>query len=117
MVTELWTVLWIATDPSREPRIIADYTKAIALNPDDADAYNNRGFAYKQKGAVDRAIADFDKAIALNPKHVKAYNNRGNTYEQKGEVDCAIADFRKALAIDPSRSTSRDNLKRLGVTP
>ncbi len=57
MVTELWTLLWIATDPGREPRIIADYDEAIALNPNDAIAYTNRGAAYGKKG--ERAFFDF----------------------------------------------------------
>ncbi|MGH6907325.1 MAG: tetratricopeptide repeat protein [Aestuariivirga sp.] len=47
---------------------IADYDKAIALNPEYAEAYNNRGNAYYRKGKYDRAIADYDKAIALNPE-------------------------------------------------
>jgi len=34
---------------------IADYTKAIALDPKYAFAYVNRGHAYGRKGEVDRA--------------------------------------------------------------
>ena len=36
-------------------RAIANYAKAIALNPNDAISYNNRGLAYGRKGEVDRA--------------------------------------------------------------
>src|SRR3989338_6791372 len=46
---------------------IEAYTKAIALDPNDALAYNNRGAAYANKGQYDRAIEDYNKAIALNP--------------------------------------------------
>ena len=46
-------------------RAIADYDKAIELNPKLAPAYNDRGNVYSAKGDYDRAIADFDKAIEL----------------------------------------------------
>jgi len=45
---------------------LADYSKAIELNPDFADAYYGRGYALLKKGEYDRGWADFDKAIALN---------------------------------------------------
>ncbi|MHC4488962.1 MAG: tetratricopeptide repeat protein [Planctomycetota bacterium] len=31
------------------------------MNPRSADAYRNRGFAYKAKGEYDQAIADLNK--------------------------------------------------------
>ena len=44
---------------------IADYTKAIELNPDYAQAYNKRGFAYLMLGPKSKAQADFKRAIEL----------------------------------------------------
>jgi lipoprotein NlpI len=55
---------------------IADYDKAISLDPNWARIYNNRGFAKVRKGDFDAAIADLDKAIALDPTDAYAYNNR-----------------------------------------
>jgi len=83
-------------------RAIADYTKAIALDPNDATAYNNRGLAYGRKGEYDRAVADYAKALALDPNVALAYTNRGVSYDKKGEYDRAIADFSKVREIDPS---------------
>jgi Flp pilus assembly protein TadD len=40
---------------------------AIELNPKFAPAYNGRGFAYGNKGDLDRAIADLNTAIELDP--------------------------------------------------
>jgi tetratricopeptide (TPR) repeat protein len=37
---------------------IADYTKAIELKPDLAEAYFNRGIEYEKLGQRDKAIAD-----------------------------------------------------------
>ena len=44
---------------------IADYSKAIELNPDFA-AYNNRGNVYNRQGKYTQAISDFNKAIDSN---------------------------------------------------
>jgi tetratricopeptide (TPR) repeat protein len=54
-------------DKGKYDEAIADYTKAISLDPNDATAYTNRGLAYESKGEVDRAIADYTKAIEINP--------------------------------------------------
>ncbi len=59
-------------DKGKYDDAIADYEKAIALDPKYALAYTNRGVAYYRKGAFDRAIADHSKAIALEPKFAHA---------------------------------------------
>jgi lipoprotein NlpI len=46
------------------------------LNPDHAEAYNQRGLAYLANGAHDRAIADFDRAVQLDPENLYARRNR-----------------------------------------
>lgn len=48
-------------------RAIAEFNQAIALAPQDAEPYHNRGMAYKGLGQMDRANADFDKAEELDP--------------------------------------------------
>ena len=40
---------------------------AIAINPKDAVAYNDRGVAYEKTGNIDGALADYSKAIELDP--------------------------------------------------
>lgn len=57
---------------------VADYTKAIELDPKDADAVTNRGRAYYLLGEKDKAIADWRAALVLDPKHEIA---RGNLKE------------------------------------
>ena len=75
---------------------VADYTEAIRLKPDLADAYYGRGLALGKKGDVDRSIADFSDAIRLNPKYAPAYYDRGVAYGMKrGAEDSAIADYIK----------------------
>jgi tetratricopeptide (TPR) repeat protein len=80
---------------------IADYTRAININPRYAAAYVNRGVARKAKGDLKGAIADYDRAISLNPRLKEAYNNRGLARQLQGQLKEAIADFDKALELDP----------------
>lgn len=89
-----------------DDQAIADYSKAIALKPDIAIAYIDRGLAYSKKGLDDQAIADFTKAIALQPYPAdliaRAYIERGSAYSKKGLDDQAITDYTKAIALDHS---------------
>ena len=55
---------------------IADYNKAIKLNPRDT-AYYNRGCAKFDLKDYNGALEDFTKAIELDPTFANAYYNRG----------------------------------------
>ena len=97
---------------------IEDYNKAIELKPDDADAYNNRGNAYKALKEYQKAIADYTKAIELKPDYATAYNNRGSAYDDLKDYQKAIADYTKAIELNPdyadvyyNRAISHKNLK------
>ncbi|MDP3110647.1 MAG: tetratricopeptide repeat protein [Thermodesulfovibrionales bacterium] len=45
--------------------VIEALTKAIALNPNYAQTYNNRGAVYYMKGNMGRAISDYQKACDM----------------------------------------------------
>ena len=66
VVTSMFIVNGMAYADAAED--ILKYTEQIAQNPNDADAYYNRGNAYYDLGQYERAIQDYDKAIELNPK-------------------------------------------------
>jgi tetratricopeptide (TPR) repeat protein len=80
---------------------IADYTKAIESNPNNAAAYLRRGIAHLEAFALNSAIADFTRAIELNPSNASAITNRGTAHYEKGEHDRAMADFTRAIEINP----------------
>ena len=96
---------------------IADYTKAIKIDPQHENAYSNRGIAKDELGDLQGAIADLNKAIEIDPEYAKAYNNRGTTKGKLKDYQGAIADLNKALEIDPeytiayiNRGTAKDLL-------
>ena len=85
------------------------YSRAIELSPNNAEAYNNRGVTYQEKGELDRAIEDYSKAIQFKPKLAFAYINRGVTYREKGELDRAIEDCSKAIQLKPNYAEAYNN--------
>jgi len=86
---------------------IADYDKAIALNPNNAAAYNNRAVIYHEKGEYDRSIADLTKAITIDPSKVY-FINRGSVYSGMGQVERAIADYTMAMDLNPNDAIALD---------
>ena len=79
---------------------ITDYDIAIRLNPDNANAYNNRGVAKAKLGQHFAAIADYDIAIRLKPDDAIAYSNRGNAKSELGQHFAAITDFDTAIRLN-----------------
>jgi Tfp pilus assembly protein PilF len=76
--------------------------KAIQKDPGLAEAYNNRGNAYRDMEQYGLAMQDYNKAISLNPKLEKTFNNRGNIYFDQRNFEMAIEDYNRALALNPS---------------
>ena len=82
-------------------RAIVNYTQAIRLKPDYADAYYNRGIAKDDLGQYVAAIADYDTAIRLKSDSADAYVNRGIVKDNLGQHFAAIADYDTAIRLKP----------------
>jgi tetratricopeptide (TPR) repeat protein len=76
---------------------IEQFTEAIRLDPQDADAYGNRGLSYGELGEHQRAIKDYTEVIRLNPqrKYALAYYNRAMAYSSLGMDEEAARDWAK----------------------
>jgi tetratricopeptide (TPR) repeat protein len=81
---------------------IAAYTRALELDKNYPDAYNNRGVAYLSQRDYAAAVADFSRSIELAPSEAAAYNNRGSIYFSQAKFEESIADFTAAIKIKPS---------------
>jgi Tfp pilus assembly protein PilF len=78
------------------------YTKAIEINPYNAQFYYYRGLAYNKKNLFPLAIEDFNKAITYQPNYPSAYESRGFSHYEMGQQDAAIADYTKSIELDSS---------------
>jgi tetratricopeptide (TPR) repeat protein len=80
---------------------LADYDRALALNPHAPTAWNNRGRILAERGERDSAIASFDRAIALRPEFADVWNNRGGQKLLRGDLEGGVRDISRAIALDP----------------
>lgn len=82
---------------------IEDYTRALELSPNLAEAYNNRAYTYMVQEDYSAALSDLNKAIELRPDYVNALMNRGDihNYYYQIDYDLAIADYDRILRLRP----------------
>jgi len=71
---------------------IADYDKAIEIDPSFAEAHYNRGSSFYEMGRYEAAIADLTRAIELNPNDARYYGQRSLIYLFADCMDLAQAD-------------------------
>jgi len=98
---------------------VADFSESIRLNPDNALAYDERGFALMKLGQHMQAINDFSSSFEMNPLNVKTFVNRGTSHAKVGNYAQAVADYDEALKIDPTHASAMHNravaLTKLGM--
>jgi tetratricopeptide (TPR) repeat protein len=80
---------------------LADYTRAVELEPEDPRGYFCRGHFFLKAGDPDAAIADFTEAIGLRPDLGQGYLERGQAHLALGAPDEALDDFNEAARWGP----------------
>ena len=82
---------------------VQDCEKAIEIDPDFGNPYNDIGVYLMQLGLLDDAIPWFEKAKAAaryTPRHFP-FLNLGHIYMAKGEQNKALEEYVHALDLDP----------------
>ena len=106
---------------------IADISKAIRLNPNEADFYYQRGLILGKLSARQSAVRDFDDTILRNPNHAWAYLQRagmsfdlGSSYRIRDgrgfsyQIDRLTDDRRGDASAMLDLRTARDLFKQQG---
>jgi tetratricopeptide (TPR) repeat protein len=86
------------------------YQRAIAINPNYAEAFYNLGLALTMQGNWAEAIANHQKAIAINNSFVQAHVCIGILKRFQGDLDAAIASQRWAINLKPDYAEAHQNL-------
>ena len=88
------------------------YRRAIAKNPNYADAYTNLGYVLQLQGNLDEAIKFYRKAVEFNPEHLMAHQNLGFVLMKLGQTETAEESLRRVIDLAPEHVAA---LHSLGV--
>src|ERR1035437_951661 len=84
--------------------------RAVALNPDFAEAHNDRGVILAANGLFADALSCFERAVTLNPGYNEARNNLGRGLRSLGRLNEAVAQFELVLKSTPDSPVAHFNL-------
>jgi tetratricopeptide (TPR) repeat protein len=85
----------------RADEALADYDRALQLQPDSADLLANRAVLLFDKGLLQESLADLNKAIDLAPRMSELYENRSFLFAELGRNEDAADDLRLLLRLLP----------------
>lgn len=90
-------------------KAIADYERALELEPDDVFAYNNAGYTYQTMGDIEKAKKMLEKAIEImengGDQTRLPLSNLADCYEVEKDYEKAIACYEKDLQLFPQAYT------------
>ena len=100
-------------------RAISLFEKALAIDPEYAEAWAGLGGAYQQKGAflglpelVEKAVECERRALAIDPELADAHTWLGAALLALGRVDEALAALNRSIGIDASQVRTWSTLAR-----
>lgn len=89
------------------------FNQAIAIDPDFAEAYNQRAIAYYLTEDYENSIADCRRATRRMPCHFGAWSGMGHCHAHLNEIPEAIESYEKALSINPRMDCVRETVNEL----
>ena len=96
---------------------ITDFDAAIARDPNQAEAYLNKGVALSKKDGWANALPLFTLAIEKKTEKPElAYFGRGVAHELAGDVTSAYNDYKMASSLAPTWNRPAEELSRFTVT-
>jgi tetratricopeptide (TPR) repeat protein len=99
-------------------RAIEEAEKAIRIDPDFGNPYNDIGVYLIELGKDEAAVGYLEKAVKAKRYccHQFPHFNMGRIYLKKKQYDKAREEFRKSLAVDPDYEPARQGLEILEQT-
>ncbi len=99
----------IAVREGRHEDCVALASRALALEPRNAEVLSNRGAALRSLRRYEEALADYDRALAVAPRSATTLGNRGVALAALGRHREAIAAYDAALQVQPDFPRARYN--------
>ncbi len=81
---------------------VAQFKKAIGLDPNSLDAYSKLGSTYLMQNKTKEATDAFKQVIRINPTSADAYKDLGNAYLQAKNLSNAEKQYKISASLDKS---------------
>jgi len=91
-------------------KAIAEYKKAIEINPDSMLAHSNLAFIYEGQAKFAEAINELKEVARIRPELPQVHVGIGLLYDKQGMSDDAIASLKKAIQLEPKSPLAMINL-------
>ena len=88
---------------------ISDFSQAIRLKPDNAQAFAGRGRARFSTGDFNSALSDFGDAIGIFPVEPEFYLLRAHVFLTQGNAEASILDLTEAIRLNPQIPSAYNN--------
>ncbi|CAK8712998.1 MAG: Tetratricopeptide repeat-containing protein [Candidatus Electronema aureum] len=99
---------------------LAAYQKAVQLDPDNADGWNELGHLFRRTGELSQAEEAYRKVLALGEAHQDkekqawAYGNLGNVAYTRGDLAQAEQMYKKSLEISEALGLKETTANQYG---
>jgi predicted O-linked N-acetylglucosamine transferase (SPINDLY family) len=103
-------LLGVVAHQLRRPDAATLVGRAVMLDPDFAEAHNDRGVILATHGSFAEALSCFERAVALNPGYDEARNNLGRGLRSLGRHEEALTQFELVLRSMPDSPVAHFNL-------
>src|SRR5450432_750310 len=114
-------LLGVVAHQLKRPDAASLVGRAVMLDPDFAEAHNDRGVILAANGSFADALSCFERAVALNPRYYEARNNLGRGLRSLRRFDDALVQFELVLKSSPDSPLAHFNLasvlERVGRKP
>ncbi|MCP3872396.1 MAG: tetratricopeptide repeat protein [Desulfobacteraceae bacterium] len=94
-------------------KALANFKKAVELNPNFLPGYTNQGATYYLLEKYTKSIEAFNHAIGLNPSAYGPHYGLAITYKTEGKNELAIREFKKCLELIPENAVVFNQLGHL----
>ncbi|MBC8167676.1 MAG: tetratricopeptide repeat protein [Bryobacteraceae bacterium] len=96
----------------RYERAVAEYERAIQLEPNNSDGYRRLGNVYVSRGELDEAMRYVRRAVEAEPTFFRTWWDLGSVHFELGEYTEAANAFQQAVTLAPEESGARLPLAR-----
>ncbi|MES9968945.1 MAG: tetratricopeptide repeat protein [Candidatus Thiodiazotropha sp.] len=95
------------------PQAIELYERALKINPDDVETYNDLGLSLFYIGQSQRAVEILQSGVSKQPDFQRIQLTLGFVQAQAGDKVAAATAFQKAIELGPENTVGREAKRML----